>query len=83
MIYKVIIERARKQYFSPGSEPTGVSCRQDKKETPSKDSSLCMIKAILEIRHKQAVFTLRKNRRPSFARFINFYHTVQPHAGIR
>lgn len=41
-----------------------------------------VIKTSLEMWHEQTVFTSRKDRELSLARFVNFYNTVKPHAGI-
>lgn len=41
-----------------------------------------VIKTILEMWHEQTVFTSRKDRELSLARFVNFYNTVKPHNGI-
>ena len=41
-----------------------------------------VIKTILEMSHQQTIFTSRKDRELSLARFVNFYNTVKPHTGI-
>lgn len=41
-----------------------------------------VIKTILEMWHEKTVFISRKDRELGLARFVNFYNTVKPHAGI-
>ena len=41
-----------------------------------------VIKTILEMSHQQTIFTSRKDRELSLARFVNFYNTVKPQTGI-
>jgi transposase InsO family protein len=41
-----------------------------------------VIKTIMEMWHEQTIFETRMDRQISLARFINFYNTVKPHAGI-
>lgn len=41
-----------------------------------------VIKTIMEMWHEQTIFESRQDRQTSLARFINFYNTVKPHAGI-
>lgn len=41
-----------------------------------------VIKTLMDMWHTQHVFSSRKDRQISLARFINFYNTVKPHTGI-
>ncbi len=41
-----------------------------------------VIKTILKMWHQQTIFTSRKDRKLSLARFVNFYNTVKPYTGI-
>ncbi len=41
-----------------------------------------VIKTLLEMWHTQTVFPSTQDRKLSLARFVNFYNTVKPHAGI-
>ncbi len=41
-----------------------------------------VIKTLLEMWHEKTIFESRADRQTSLARFINFYNTVKPHAGI-
>jgi len=41
-----------------------------------------VIKTLLEMWHAETIFPSRQDRKLGLARFVNFYNTVKPHAGI-
>jgi transposase InsO family protein len=41
-----------------------------------------VIKTLLDMWHAKTAFASRQDRQLSLARFVNFYNTVKPHAGI-
>jgi len=41
-----------------------------------------VIKTIIEMWHEQTIFSSREDRKIGLARFVNFYNTIKPHAGI-
>lgn len=41
-----------------------------------------VIKTLLETWHAETIFPSRQDRKLGLARFVNFYNTVKPHAGI-
>ncbi len=41
-----------------------------------------VLKTLLEMWHAATIFPSRQDRRLGLARFVNFYNTVKPHAGI-
>ncbi|MDA0739660.1 MAG: integrase core domain-containing protein [Nitrospirae bacterium] len=41
-----------------------------------------VIKTLLAMWHATTIFPSRQDRRLGLARFVNFYNTVKPHAGI-
>ena len=41
-----------------------------------------VIKTLLEMWHAETTFASRQDRKLGLARFVNFYNTVKPHAGI-
>ena len=41
-----------------------------------------VIKTLMEMWHEKHIFDSRQDRQTALARFINFYNTVKPHAGI-
>ena len=42
-----------------------------------------VIKTIMEMWHEKYIFDSRQDRQLGLARFVNFYNTVKPHAGIK
>ena len=41
-----------------------------------------MIKTLMEMWHAKHIFDSRADRQIAIARFVNFYNTAKPHAGI-
>jgi transposase InsO family protein len=41
-----------------------------------------VIKTLMQMWHEKYVFETRQGRKISLARFVNYYNTVKPHAGI-
>jgi len=69
--------------FVPLSQAQGIAqkfTRVKRPQTNGKEERV--IKTLMDMWHEKHIFDSRQDRQITLARFVNFYNTVKPHAGI-